>query len=225
MHTAPVPGIDAQDSSSATPKRSGCGLWLGVTLAVPACVLLLGFLSWSLSLFSGVLGCGLALLTLGLVAQAFGWRGAVRLLAAGTTVTLGALLFRAVLVRNSERVTVEVVPEGGGPRLVNKLYPEGDGALIAAKLLVYGNRLHDVESASFADILRDAYTRTDPPAENVPTPAIATYLQQQSAERFDVMKIAPPPSRAASSAPSSALDAWRTSRSGGCSPSCSSSRA
>lgn len=175
-------------------------MWLGLTLLGPAAALLLGWLGQGLSAWSAALGAGLALLALGSLGRALGASGATRLLGAGAALVLAPWLVRSFTVKGSERVRLTVLPDDGGPRLISKLYPERDGTLLAAKLLGMVRPLHDVESAQFPEILDQAFARTDPPASDVPTPAIATYLGLQSASQFDTLVIAPPNARVASDA-------------------------
>lgn len=208
-HMVNRPECEAYAGAVATPEQlnptpkssgSGCLLWLGLALLVPATGQVLGWLSQGLSGFSAALGLGLGLLALGCCGRSLGIGAASRLLGAGAALVLAPWLWRAVSVKGSERVRLTTLPDDGGARLVNKLYPERDGTLLAAKLLGFVRPLHDDEAAHFPQILEDAFARTDPPASDVPTPAIATYLGLESATQFDALVISPPPGRAASDA-------------------------
>lgn len=181
------------------PARPVGGLWLlfAVLLAPLAAVVLWGFLSAGLSWWSGALGAGLALLSLGAFARAFRLRGAARLLGAGAAVVLLPWLVRSVTVTGSERARLALLPAGNGPRWVDKLYPERDGTLLAAQLLGRFRPLPDVESERLPEILQRAFDRTDPSVDAVPTPAIATYLGLQSPSGFDTLVLAPPALRVA----------------------------
>ncbi|HVY31459.1 MAG TPA: hypothetical protein VHB79_33125 [Polyangiaceae bacterium] len=174
--------------------------WVALLLSAPAAALLLGWLSLGLSVWSAALGAGLGLLALGSLARTVGASAATRLLGAGAALVLAPWLLRSFTVKGGERVRLSVLPDDGGPRLLSKLYPERDGTLLAAKLLSMLRPLHDVESGQFPEILQQAFERTDPPASEVPTPAIATYLGMQSPSQFDTLVISPPPGRAAADA-------------------------
>lgn len=190
------------EQTEKTPKGGGkgCLAWLGLTLLVPAAGLLVGWLSQGLSGWSAALGAGLGLLGLGCCASVWGMASATRLLGAGAALVLAPWLLRSVTLEGSERARLTVLPDDGGPRLLSKLYPERDGTLLAAQLLGALSPLKDVESAQLPEILQQAFERTEPPASDVPTPAIATYLGLQSAAQFDTLVLQPPPGRAASDA-------------------------
>jgi pimeloyl-ACP methyl ester carboxylesterase len=175
-------------------------LWLGLGLLPAATLLLLGWLTQGLSPWSAALGAGLGFLALGGIASAFRIGGAARLFGAGAALVLAPWLWRVFAVRGSDRARLTVLPEDGGPRLLSKLYPERDGTLLAARLLGLTRPLRDPESARFPEILSQAFARTEPSADDVPTPAIATYLSLESPSQFDTLVLAPPPGRVASDA-------------------------
>lgn len=168
---------------------------------VPAAALLLH--DWAgagLSWWSAVLGAGLGLLALGSVARGLSWGDGSRLFGAGAALVLVPWLVRSFVVTGTERARLTVLPDDTGSRLVSRLYPEHDIALLTARVLGAWHPLRDVDAASFPAILEQSFARTDPPAAAVPTPAIATYLGLQSATGFDTLVVAPPPARAASDA-------------------------
>jgi pimeloyl-ACP methyl ester carboxylesterase len=134
---------------------------------------------------------------LGLLTLSAQGRLAQRALAAGALLVLGPWLARAVLVRGSEQFRLTTLPGDGGPRLVSRLYPESDGTVAMGSLIAALGQLRDPEAARFADILRAAYGRMGTDAALQPTPAIASYLGQQSPAAFDTIVIRPPEQRVA----------------------------
>jgi pimeloyl-ACP methyl ester carboxylesterase len=180
--------------------RRGCAAALGILLAAPAAALSFAWLSSGLSWWSALLALGLVLLVLGLLFVHASPGLSHRLLAAGGLLVLGPWLVRVVWVRGSEQARVTTLPGDGGSRLVSRLYPEGDGSLAAAALLRAVGGLRDAESAEFPNILKEAYARTNPSAQSLPTPAIATYLGLQSPTGFDTIVIRPPEQRVAADA-------------------------
>jgi hypothetical protein len=186
-----------------SPKKGGglgCFFGLGLGLALPAAGLLFGWLQLGLSLWSAALGAGLGLVALGGAARAMGLASATRLLGAGAALVVAPWLVRSIAVRGSERARLTLLPDDGGPRLLSKVYPERDGTLLAAHWLGKTSQLDDDEAAQLPEILQQAFERMDPSADDVPTPAIGTYLGLQSAEHFDTLVLRPPPGRVASDA-------------------------
>jgi hypothetical protein len=185
------------DERSERASRGGCVAGLGLFLAAPAAALSYAWLSGGLSWWSAVLALGLALLVLGSLA-ARSQRGlSQRVLAAGGLLVLGPWLVRAALVRGSEQTRLTTLPADTGGRLVNRLYPEADGAVAVAKWLSALGRVSDPEASRFPKILEEAYARMEPSAASQPTPAIATYLGLQSPSGFDTIVIRPPEQRVA----------------------------
>jgi pimeloyl-ACP methyl ester carboxylesterase len=184
------------DAEAPRPQR-GCAASLGLVLLAPAIALGLGWLSYALSWWSAALALGLALSALGLLLLSTSRSFALRALSAGALLVLGPWLARVVLVRGSEQIRLTTLPGDGGPRLVNRLYPETDGTVGMGSLITSLGRLHDPEAARFSDILRAAYARIEPDPALLPTPAIASYLGQQSPSAFDTIVIRPPEQRVA----------------------------
>lgn len=184
------------DGEGRRPKR-GCASTLGLLLLLPAAGLSFAWTSWGLSWWSGVLAIGLLLLMVGLFALHAQRGAAHRLVAAGALLVLGPWLGRIILFRGSEQTRVTTLPEDSGSRLLSRLYPEADGALAAAGLLRATGGLRDPEASRFGTILKEAYERTEPSANMLPTPAIATYLGLQGRSGFDTIVIRPPEQRVA----------------------------
>jgi pimeloyl-ACP methyl ester carboxylesterase len=184
------------DQNAPEPRR-GCAASIGLALLAPTVVITLAWLSCRLSWWSAALALGLGLSALGLLLLHAQRRLAQRALAAGAILLLGPWLLRAVLVRGSEQTRLTTLPGDSGPRLLSRLYPEPDGTVGMASLITALGRLHDPEAAHFADILRAAYERAQPAAALEPTPAIASYLGQQSPRAFDTIVIRPPEQRVA----------------------------
>jgi pimeloyl-ACP methyl ester carboxylesterase len=185
--------------AAARPKR-GCASAFALLLLPATAVLAYAAVSYGLSWWSAALALGLALLVVGLFVVHAQAELAWRLLAAGALLILGPWLVRALLARGSEQTRLTSLPSDSGASLLGRLYPESDGALAAAGLLGAVGGLKDPQSAEFANILRQAYARTDPPATMFPTPAIATYLGLQSSSSFDAIVIRPPAQRVAADA-------------------------
>lgn len=101
-------------------------------------------------------------------------------------------LLRAVLARGTDGARLTLLPDDRGTRLVNTLFPERDGCLLAAGTLGAFGSLKDEEARDFHAILERAYARVDTSELLLPTPAIATYLGMQSPTAFDTVVIAPP---------------------------------
>lgn len=158
----------------------------------------LACLAWGLSLYSWLLSLGLALcaLALGRVAPGRELTPSSRrtrswLVLTGLALVLAPPLLRAALVRGDARVSLRLFPTDSGPRLLDTLFPESDGCLLAAGWLSLRRSLRDEEAARFHAIMAEAYARLEPTASAVPTPAIATYLGLQTASAFDTIVIEP----------------------------------
>lgn len=177
--------------SAPSPPSRGCALVVTLLLLAPSLALSVAALDAGLSAWSWAVLLGLLLLAAGVaLAQR-------RALAAGLVLLLAPWLVRAVFVAGDDRSTLITLPAGDSSRLLSRLYPEPDGALAAAALLARTRPLQDPESAQFAQILRQAYANTTPPAPMFPTPAIATYLGLQSPQAFDTLLLRPPEQRIA----------------------------
>lgn len=163
----------------------------------PAAALGVAWLSYRLSWWSAVLALGLGLSAFGLLVLHAQRRLAQRALAAGALLVLGPWLARVVLVRGTEQTRLTTLPGDGGPRLLSRLFPEPDGTVAMGALITALGRLRDPEAEHFADILRASYERAQPDAALQPTPAIASYLGQQSPSAFDTIVIRPPEQRVA----------------------------
>lgn len=184
------------DTEAPKPKR-GCAASLGLVVLAAAGAFGFAWLSYGLSWWSAALALGLGSSALGLLTLDTQRRLAQRALAAGALLVLGPWLVRAVLVRGTEQMRLTTLPGDGGPRLLNRLYPEPDGTVAMGSLITSLGHLHDPEAGRFADILRAAYQRMQPDAAPLPTPAIASYLGQQSPSAFDTIVIRPPEQRVA----------------------------
>jgi len=185
------------DEQSGPKSKRGCASSLGLMLAVPAAGLSFAWLSYGLSWWSAALAVGLWLVVLGLLVPPASRSFGHRVLAAGGLLILGPWLVRTVLVRGSDPTRLTTLPADSGPRLLSRLYPEPDGTLTAAGLLAMQGGLKDPESSRFAEILRQAYARSEPSTTLLPTPAIATYLGLQSPTAFDTIVMRPPERRVA----------------------------
>jgi pimeloyl-ACP methyl ester carboxylesterase len=187
----------SNDPVNAAAGRRGCGALFGFLLAGLAFVLGFAWFSYRLSLFSGALAIGVLLLALGSFTRSSARVLSQRLLGAGTVLVLVPCLFRLVLVRGSEQTKLTTLPADSGASFLSRLYPESDGTLAMAGLLGATASLRDPEAARFVEILSAAYERADPDATLQPTPAIGTYLGQQSPRGFDAIVIRPPEQRVA----------------------------
>lgn len=150
-----------------------------------------------LSLWSGALAVGVLLLALGAFTRATGRALSPRLLGAGTLFVLLPFFVRLLIVRGSEQTNLTTLPADSGPSWLSRIYPEPDGARLMAGVLGGARTLRDPEAARFGEILAAAYERTDPSASLQPTPAIGTYLGQQSPSGFETIVIRPPERRVA----------------------------
>lgn len=160
---------------------------------VPA-VALAALLRWyGFSWWSVVLATSALLWSIGFYARFWTEKTRRRFYIGGAALFFAPLLARLVVVRGLEQAALIELPRGHGARLLTRLYPESDGALAAAWFLSSTHGLRDPEVDSFADILEQAYARTTPSVEGLPTPAITTYLGLQSPNAFDTIVIAPPP--------------------------------
>ncbi len=187
----------SEQVGSGVERRSGCALALGLLSLLLAGALLFAWLSFGLSLWSGALALGTLAFALGVLTA--GARPALssRALAASTVLLLGPCLLRIAIVQGDSQTQLTTLPADSGPRLLSRIFPEPDGTLAAAGLLQRRGSLRDPESTRFAEILAQAYARTTPNAAFMPTPAIATYLGQQSPSAFDTIVIRPPERRVA----------------------------
>jgi pimeloyl-ACP methyl ester carboxylesterase len=160
-------------------------------IATPGAALLCTCLIWGLSWWSAVLALGLLGLALALVGfhHAAGARRRCRRVA--LVLLLGPPVLRACLVTDSDAVALAALPGGKSAGLLARLWPESDGALLAAGLLGLSGRLNDDDGPRFHQIMQQVYARSMPPATRVPTPAIATYLGLQSPRGFDTLLIPP----------------------------------
>lgn len=169
---------------------------LALTFALPTLTLAVAlgtaWLSWGLSYWSGLLAVALTLLAVGLFRCSSRRPDARRWLLLGSLLLVCPLLVRTQLATGSDRLRMVLLPALGGVRLVNTLYPESDGARIAAGVLdnMMGG-LDDEESTRFGEVLGESYARIGPDADLLPTPAIATYLGMQSPRAFDSIVIPP----------------------------------
>jgi fermentation-respiration switch protein FrsA (DUF1100 family) len=160
--------------------RFASGLTLIALLAVLTVALHAGVSAWSVAYLVGLqLPCG------ALVVQCTPWKH--RLLAAGGAVLAMALLGRTVTASPRQPgFGIVTLPAADGPRTVNSLLPESDGALLAAAAL-------DMQDGgeSLKAVLHAAYARMDRTLGHPATPAIATYLGFQSPRAFDTIIIEP----------------------------------
>jgi pimeloyl-ACP methyl ester carboxylesterase len=189
----------SDDAVNAAEGR-GCGGLFGFLLLGLSFVLGFAWLSYRLSLFSGALAVGVLLLALGSFTRSFARVLSQRLFGAGIVLLLVPCLLRLVLVRGSEQTKLTTLPADSGASFISRLYPEPDGALAMAGLIRAMGSVSDPEAARFGEILSAAYERTDPGATLQPTPAIGTYLGQQSPRSFDTIVIRPPEQRVAADA-------------------------
>jgi hypothetical protein len=143
-------------------SRRGCGAALGLGLLVPALALVYGWFAWRLSWWSAVLGAGLLLLGLAALSAKASRELGRRLGALGVLLILGPWLLRVLLVRGSEEVRLTELPGDTGASVLSRLYPESDGTLAAAHLLLATGGLHDPEAARFPEILEQAFARIEP---------------------------------------------------------------
>lgn len=149
-------------------------------------------LAWALSLWSLLLAVALTLFSVGLLRFSYRRHDARRWLLLAALLLAGPLLVRTQLARGTDGVRLVPFPALGDARIVNTLYPESDGAIMAAGLLNLTGGLDDDESARLGEILTQSYARMTPSPELLPTPAIATYLGMQSPVAFDSIVIPAP---------------------------------
>lgn len=168
------------------------GVLAGGSLLLPACVV--GALAIATGSWGFVLVYALGFTCLGLAAVVTGrWRW--RWLIAGMTTLVAAGSVRASQLNDDAPLQVITLPGPAPSRWVDALLPEREGTLLAARLLGLRDGGDELEP-----LLHAAYVRMDRELGAVPTPAIATYLGLQSAQRFDAVVIEPPGSEPARSA-------------------------
>lgn len=163
-----------------------------VLLALPALVLTGLWLALGLSSWTGAMATGSLIVLAAL--SGFG-RSAPRIggvFLLGLTLFFGSPLLRLAFASGSPRLQLIELPADKDTRLVNRLFPEPDGCLVAAALLKLKGGLEDEEGPQLGAILASAYDRMDVSAAAQPTPAIATYLGLQTPEAFDTIVIPPP---------------------------------
>ncbi len=181
-------------AARSEPSRGCAVVVAALALLTLGGLLLLLTLQQSLSWWSLLLALGLVLLGGGIFAAHR------RTLAAGAVLLLAPWVVRAWLVRGDESHALVTLPSGESSRLLNRLYPEPDGARAAAALLELRGGRDDSEFSKLPEILLKAYERADPAASSLPTPAIATYLGLQSPQAFDTLVLRPPPQRVSADA-------------------------